>query len=595
MPKRWRSSSGLWAVSRAAVEDTSGPQPPPLSNGPVSFQDGFLINGGGGGGGSETVSLPNAPLNPASSCSIIIGDGNHILGITGVAPYQEKTIINARPSVYSAFFTHSYAGVSQAGAFITSGRIWKVIPKPAPSTEVFVLGTFVKDPTGNTNGKCVFKYDTATFTYTQLGIGVQPQTASPAQFWYGGCDGYWDEPTQRLYITGMFQNAGGVANTAGVAYWNETTLTWNAMGSGLVSLIRGGTSMSPKLDPVGNLLGLYVAGEFSSASGVAGTLRVAFWDIATSTWSPLGSGVGTNASSGQEVRRMYYSSTLDRLYLSGSFTQATPSSTGTIGDCTYFCYWDFVAGNYNPVSAPAGVNFNGNCNDFYVDESTQNIYLAGHFTQTRTSNVATNGLAKWTQSLGSWNLWGAGFSTQPTIGISGQNGMKIFKTSTNKLFLFHTGVSQPTDENGKHFNAMNTRQYNNMAVWDLTTPTDWDIIANGYSNSVVGCIETAPNEYVLCGSGASEVGFTPITYGSPGAYNFKPNNATAIVFDKIGQEGDEFMPVAGSPSFSVRCYLTVVNQIVRLIYDPMNNCWRTMKGLNQGGLLSDAFSSYWSP
>lgn len=538
----------------------------------------------------ETVSITDGSLNPITDVSIITSAGNHILGTTGVTPYQEKTIINARDPVYTSFFKHSYAGVINAGGFITSGRVWKIIPKPAPSTQVFVLGTFTQDITGNTNGKCIFKYDTATYAYTQLGSGITPQTASPAQIWYGAVDGYWDNNTQRLYVTGMFTSAGGVANTTGVAYWDEGASSWNAMGTGLSSTNRGGTCMTPKLDGSGNLLGLYVGGEFNSAGGVANTLRITFWD--GTSWNALGSGV-----TGGEVRRIYYSSTLNRLYLSGSFTAATPSSTGTIGDCTYFCYYDFGANIYNPLSTPAGINFNATCNDFYLDEVTEDVYLAGSFTQTRTTGIATNGLAKWINNTGTWSLWGASFSTQPIIGSGGQNGYKVLKTSTNKLFVLNTGTSQPTTILGRHYNYMNSRQYNNLAVWDLSASTpDWDIIANGYNDSVVNAFEFAPNEYVFCGSGAGEQGMVPLTYGSSGGYIFKPDNATAIVFDKIAQGGtNQFMPIVGSPPNSVRCYLTVPNQTVKLIYDPIMGCWSTMRGLNSGNLLANAFSSYWSP
>jgi len=81
-----------------------------------------------------------------------------------------------------------------------------------------------------------------------------------------------------LYVGGLFEDAGGVANADKIAKWNGTS--WSALGTGLNdyadAIVISGTDV-------------WVAGNFTTASGVANTKRVARWDGAT--WNALGAGL----------------------------------------------------------------------------------------------------------------------------------------------------------------------------------------------------------------------------------------------------------------------------------------------------------------
>lgn len=123
-----------------------------------------------------------------------------------------------------------------------------------------------------------------------------------------------------LYVGGGFATAGGNP-AANIAKWNGTV--WSALGSGLTDdaealLADGGT--------------LYVAGEFSSAGGVAQAKYIAVWN--GSAWSALGTGLG------------FYATALAKsganLFVGGQFSQAGGSPA------RYVAVWNGAA--WEPVA-----------------------------------------------------------------------------------------------------------------------------------------------------------------------------------------------------------------------------------------------------
>jgi len=88
----------------------------------------------------------------------------------------------------------------------------------------------------------------------------------------------------RIYAAGSFTGMDGVANTNGIAVYDLATNTWSAVGTGL----SGGSGWSLAVGLDGSI---YVGGDFTGAGGVANTARIARWTPATSNWNACSLGI----------------------------------------------------------------------------------------------------------------------------------------------------------------------------------------------------------------------------------------------------------------------------------------------------------------
>jgi hypothetical protein len=92
---------------------------------------------------------------------------------------------------------------------------------------------------------------------------------------------------------------------------------------------------------------LYMFGAFTLVNGVANTLKVARWDIASGGWSAMGTGIANNTVSNAEVVGT-------SIWFCGSFT----SAGGLIGTTNSLARWDTTgAGSWFGYGA-SQVNFN---------------------------------------------------------------------------------------------------------------------------------------------------------------------------------------------------------------------------------------------
>jgi WD40 repeat protein len=120
-------------------------------------------------------------------------------------------------------------------------------------------------------------------------------------------------PDGSLFAGGLFFAAGGVA-AGNIARWDLATSSWHPLGSGM----GGGVEACVYALVVGPDGSLYAGGDFTSAGGIAANY-IARWDPATSSWHPLGSGMDGD----------YYPGVHDlaigpdgSLYAGGNFTTA---------------------------------------------------------------------------------------------------------------------------------------------------------------------------------------------------------------------------------------------------------------------------------
>src|SRR5205814_9968440 len=99
---------------------------------------------------------------------------------------------------------------------------------------------------------------------------------------YAAPVGGWNDGSgERLYVGGSFTTAGGSGANAYLARWDRTTGTWSRVGSG----ISGGftnafmTALLPFNPGTGERLG--VGGVFDTAGGTANTASLAMWNGTT--------------------------------------------------------------------------------------------------------------------------------------------------------------------------------------------------------------------------------------------------------------------------------------------------------------------------
>ncbi|CAB4911864.1 unannotated protein [freshwater metagenome] len=188
------------------------------------------------------------------------------------------------------------------------------------------------------------------------------------------------------YAVGGFTTIDGVA-ADGIASYDIATSTWSSMGTFDVTpeLIRA----SPSGD-------LYAGGAFSSANSAPFSKSIAVWDGAT--WDGLGD---ANQVLDGQVYAMAFGPD-GSLYIGGTFA----STSGAIG-LNYVAKWTGSAWQ------PLGTGVNARVRSIAVD-SQDNVYVAGDFTQAGSTMVSS--IAKWNGST--WSGLGSGFAATANIDIA---------------------------------------------------------------------------------------------------------------------------------------------------------------------------------
>lgn len=96
-------------------------------------------------------------------------------------------------------------------------------------------------------------------------------------------------PDGYLYIGGDFSAVGGVANTIGIARWNVATGAWEAVGTGgAASAIVTALALAPDGD-------VYAVGDFTAMGGAATSADAAVWDITAGAWTGLNRPAAVNS------------------------------------------------------------------------------------------------------------------------------------------------------------------------------------------------------------------------------------------------------------------------------------------------------------
>ena len=229
------------------------------------------------------------------------------------------------------------------------------------------------DTAGGVTANCIARWDPATSSWHPLGIGME-----------GGYD-YGPRvsalafgPDGSLYAGGRFTTAGGVAVNH-IARWNLATSSWHPLGSGM------GGDYLPFVFALafGPDDSLYTGGIFTTAGGVAARF-IACWDPATSSWHPLGSGMNGG------VLTLAFGPD-GSLYAGGEFDTAGGVTA------SFIARWD--GSEWHPL----GSGMNGSVRALAVGPDGS-LYAGGSFTTA--GGVAANYIARWDGTQ--WQPLGSG-------------------------------------------------------------------------------------------------------------------------------------------------------------------------------------------
>jgi len=162
----------------------------------------------------------------------------------------------------------------------------------------------------------------------------------------------------KIYAAGDFTAMSGVANTLRIAYFDPADSAWHAMGTGADADVRALAE-----GPDGSI---YAGGAFTSMGGVASTKCIARWN--GSAWVAMGSGGGASTT---RVYSLKWNAASTYLYVGGDFTDIGGSGAD------YLARWSGSA--WSVVSSATALN-----GIVYALErvpgNTLGVYVGGAFT-----------------------------------------------------------------------------------------------------------------------------------------------------------------------------------------------------------------------
>lgn len=299
-----------------------------------------------------------------------------------------------------------------------------------------------------------------------------------------------------LYVGGEFDNAGGAANTNHIARYDTLTATWHEVSGGMTDVM---------FDRVLTLAAeggnLYVGGTFLAAGGVTNADNIARWDMLTSTWNAMGSGLSSTvwdiAVEGKNV------------YAGGEFTAA-----GGNPDGDFIARWDTSASTWNPL----GYGLNATVLD--LDIAGPVLYAGGSFTDAGGGDQADH-VARFVGN--SWSSLSGTISD--TVWVITSEGAQVFiggdfldaggEANADRIVRYDTSEATPAWNalggglNGRvnvitvvgpdiyaggiFSNAGGDTNADNIARWD---GHHWNALGTGLNGEVTTIVSVGPDLYV---------------------------------------------------------------------------------------------------
>jgi hypothetical protein len=226
----------------------------------------------------------------------------------------------------------------------------------------------------------------------------------------------YDSVLNRMYVGGTFTGLNGISTLNMICYYDFATSTFLPLGTGVIT---GSDVYDIKISGTR----VYVTGAFTLINGVSNTVRIAYWDTSNSTWNAMGTGL----SSGNG-HKMFINS--GDLYVTGSFGLA-----GGVANTVKIARWNIAGSNWNAMGT--GITTGSNTYDMVLIGS--NIWVCGNFTSAGgASNSAY--LAYWNTSNSSWNGYG---TNQYSNSINTMKAISATTLVTCGTFVQYGGVYNP--------------------------------------------------------------------------------------------------------------------------------------------------------
>jgi WD40 repeat protein len=285
-------------------------------------------------------------------------------------------------------------------------------------------------------------------------------------------------PDGSLYAGGDFTTAGGVAANR-IARWDGATSSWHPLGSGMGGDYPWVSTLA--FSPDGSL---YAGGSFTTAGGVSAN-RIARWDAGNSSWYPLGSGVA-----GRDV--FPWVGTLafgpdGSLYAGGDFTAAGGVAANNIAR------WDAGTSSWHPLGSGSGLNSVVRALAFGPDGS---LYAGGSFTTA--GGTAANGIARWDAATSSWHPLGSGMA-----------GVGNYPWGNDHPYVGALAFGPDGSlYAGGHFDTAGGVAANYIARWDAAT-SSWHPLGSGMGGgyyTIVSALAIGPDGSLYAGGNFGTAG-----------------------------------------------------------------------------------------
>jgi hypothetical protein len=448
---------------------------------------------------------------------------------------------------------------------------------------VYVGGSFTQ--AGSVSANHVARYNPATNSWSVLGTDTQNGVSGI------GIGGF--EPSVnalavdgqgRVYVGGSFTEAGGVGANH-VARYNPATNSWSALGTDAQNGVSGGSDFSLFTLSVAALAidgqgGVYVGGFFSQAGSVSAN-SVARYDIATNSWSALGTGTQNGVSG--DFPPAVAAFAIDgqgRVYVGGNFTQAGSVSVSDVAR------YNPTANSWSALGAGAQNGVNGEIRAFAIDGQGR-IYVGGSFTQA--GNVSANYVARFDPATNSWSALGTGAQN----GVSGNRTVIVTALAIDGQGRVYVGgfFSQAGGVSANHVARYNPAT-NSWSV--LGTDAQNGVSGNFFFPSFVADLAVDGQGRVYVGGFFSQAGsvsansvarYDPAT-NSWSALGTGPQNGVDGFVNALAIDGQGRVYVGG---LFVEAGGVSANHVAR--YNPATNSWSVLGTDAQNGVSGGFFPS----
>ena len=299
-----------------------------------------------------------------------------------------------------------------------------------------------------------------------------------------------------LYVGGLFNtliNNPGTIPANSIAKWDGTN--WSALIDSSTGTPINGLQPASSCNTIGidSLNNVYAGGTFTKLGDNSTTAnRIAKWNPTNSTWSTLGSGLGS-------ICNAIVCDSANNVYAGGVFT--------TLGDGTpanYIAKWNGSSWSAL-IDSSTGTPINGlnsNVSALGID-SLGNIYVGGGFTRTgpgvATGGIEVNRIAKWNPTTSTWSALIDSSSGIPIIGLNTNSVLGLVIDSTDNVYVTGTFTTTGTVTTPGIV-------VNRIAKWNPNTST-WTALGSGIPpvGGVGVDIDSNGNVYV-CGNFSSAGG-----------------------------------------------------------------------------------------